>query len=133
VVEPEVRVERIADGVYRVESDGRMHTVFVTGAAGRRWAFHDGQVYREEALVPAPGGRARRPDTALPLTAPMPATVLKILALPGASVSRGDTLIILEAMKMELPLRAPEDGVIAAVHCREGEMVQPETILIELR
>jgi biotin carboxyl carrier protein len=131
--EPSVRVERIADGVYRVEEEeGRMRTVFVTGTPGSRWAFCDGRTYREEALAPA-AGHARRPDTVLPLTAPMPATVLKILAMPGATVSRGDTLIILEAMKMELPLRAAADGVVVAVHCREGELVQPETVLIELR
>jgi biotin carboxyl carrier protein len=128
-----VRVERIADGVYRVEEDGRMHTVFVAGAPGSRWAFHNGRTYREEALATAAGGHARGPDTALPLTAPMPATVLKILARPGATVSRGDTLIILEAMKMELPLRASADGVVVAIHCREGQLVQPETVLIELR
>ena len=110
-----------------------MHTVFVAGAPGSRWAFHNGRVYREESLAPAPGARAGRPDAALPLTAPMPATVLKILAQPGAAVSRGDTLIILEAMKMELPLRAPADGVVVAVHCHEGELVQPETVLVELR
>ena len=103
------------------------------GAPGTRWAFHHGRVYREEALAPVPVARGGRPDATLPLTAPMPATVLKILALPGTAVSRGDTLIILEAMKMELPLRASADGVVAAVHCREGELVQPDTILIELR
>jgi len=40
-------------------------------------------------------------------------------------------LIVLEAMKMELPLRAPHDGVIAAVDCREGELVQPGKVLVE--
>jgi 3-methylcrotonyl-CoA carboxylase alpha subunit len=110
-----------------------MHTIFVAGTPGNRWAFHDGRVYREESLAPAPKPRAGRADAALPLTAPMPATVLKILVQPGAAVSRGDALIILEAMKMELPLRAPEAGVVAAVHCREGELVQPETILVVLR
>jgi biotin carboxyl carrier protein len=128
-----VKVERIADGVYRVEDEGRRQTVFVAGAPGSRWAFHDGTVYREESLAATTGAAGKRPDTALPLTAPMPATVLKILAQPGAAVSRGDTLIILEAMKMELPLRASADGVVAAVHCREGELVQPETVLIEMR
>lgn len=129
-----MKVERIADGVYRVENEeGRLQTVFVAGTPGSRWAFHDGRVYREETLAPAAVVRGGRPDATLPLTAPMPATVLKILAQPGATVSRGDTLIILEAMKMELPLRASSDGVVAAVHCREGELVQPETILIELR
>jgi biotin carboxyl carrier protein len=128
-----MRVERIADGVYRVEEGGRRQTVFVAGAPGNRWAFHNGTVYREESLAPATGAAGKRPDTALPLTAPMPATVLKILAQAGAAVTRGDTVIILEAMKMELPLRASADGVVVAVHCREGELVQPETVLIEIR
>ena len=35
-------------------------------------------------------------------------------------------------MKMELPLRAPRDGVVTAVHCREGELVQADTVLVEL-
>jgi biotin carboxyl carrier protein len=128
----EVRVERIASGVYRVEDEGRMHTVFVAGAPGSRWAFHEGHVYREESLASVALARGSA-DTVLPLTAPMPATVLKILALPGARVSRGETLIILEAMKMELPLRASAEGVVVAIHCREGELVQPETVLIDIR
>jgi biotin carboxyl carrier protein len=130
---PRVRVERIAEGVYRVEDAGRMHTVFVAGAPGSRSAFYDGRVYREESLAPPSTARGGRADTALPLTAPMPATVLKIIVQPGAAVSRGDTLIILEAMKMELPLRASADGVVIAVHCHEGELVQPDTVLVEIR
>ena len=62
----------------------------------------------------------------------MPATVLKVLVSAGAPVKKGDTLVILEAMKMELPLRAPADATVAAVHCREGELVQPDTVLVEL-
>jgi biotin carboxyl carrier protein len=41
-------------------------------------------------------------------------------------------LIVLEAMKMELPVRAPADGTIARVNCREGELVQPGQELAEL-
>jgi 3-methylcrotonyl-CoA carboxylase alpha subunit len=66
------------------------------------------------------------------LSAPMPATVVKVLARPGATVKKGDTLILLEAMKMELPLRAPADATVKAVHCAEGELVRPEQTLIEL-
>jgi biotin carboxyl carrier protein len=62
----------------------------------------------------------------------MPATVIEIKVAPGDRVSRGDILILLEAMKMELPVRAPGDGLVAAVHCRPGQLVQPDTILIEL-
>jgi 3-methylcrotonyl-CoA carboxylase alpha subunit len=61
----------------------------------------------------------------------MPATVLRIQTAPGAVVKKGDTLIVLEAMKMEMPLRAPQDGTVAAVHCTEGQLVQPEVTLVE--
>jgi len=62
----------------------------------------------------------------------MPATVIRVLVQPGAAVKKGDTIIILEAMKMELPIRAPADATVAAVHCRDGDLVQPETTLIDL-
>ena len=66
------------------------------------------------------------------LTPPMPATVLRVNVAPGAAIANGDVLIVLEAMKMELAVRAPRDGVVQAVNCRVGEMVQPGTVLIEL-
>ena len=62
----------------------------------------------------------------------MPATVLRVLVAPGTAVKKGDTVVLLEAMKMELPIRAPADATVTAVNCREGELVQPDTILIEL-
>jgi biotin carboxyl carrier protein len=66
------------------------------------------------------------------LSAPMPATVVRVLARPGTRVSMGDTLVVLEAMKMELPIRATRDGVVSAVHCREGDLVQPGTVLVDM-
>ena len=62
----------------------------------------------------------------------MPARVIRILVQPGSAVKKGDTLIVLEAMKMELPIRAPADGKVAAVHCRDGELVQADAVLIDL-
>ena len=66
------------------------------------------------------------------LTPPMPATVVRIAFHAGDRVAAGDTLIVLEAMKMELPIRAPRDGTIAAIHCVEGQLVQPDQDLIDL-
>jgi biotin carboxyl carrier protein len=62
----------------------------------------------------------------------MPATVRRIAVAAGDTVRRGDTLIVLEAMKMELPIRATSDGVIESVSCREGELVQPGVPLIDI-
>ena len=66
------------------------------------------------------------------LTAPMPATVVRIAVAVGQAVKAGDLLIALEAMKMELPVRAPRDGVVRAVHCSAGELVQPGHVLLDL-
>jgi len=89
------------------------------------------------ARAAAPAGRAtaRRAvaSAAGAITAPMPATVLKVHVRAGDAVKKGDTVLLLEAMKMELPLRAPGDATVAAVHCREGELVQADAVLVELR
>jgi biotin carboxyl carrier protein len=99
-------------------------------AAGEvRWVYHDGCVYELE--VQRAAGR-RRSAAAGSLAAPMPATVRQIRVRVGDSVAPGDTLIVLEAMKMELPIRASADGLVSAVHCREGELVQPGRPLIDL-
>jgi biotin carboxyl carrier protein len=62
----------------------------------------------------------------------MPATVRKINVAPGTTVKKGDTLLVLEAMKMELPVRAPSDGIVTSISCREGQLVQPGVGLVEL-
>jgi biotin carboxyl carrier protein len=94
-----------------------------TAAGGEtRWVFLDGEVFEFE--VEPEGRRRRATGHQGSLSAPMPATVVRVDAAPGDTVRRGDTLIILEAMKMELPVRAPADGTVKAVHCKAGDLVQ---------
>lgn len=96
------------------------------------WVFIDGETFTID-VEPAERARARRGSTGNEgLAAPMPATVIKLLVEPGAQVQRGDVLLLLEAMKMELPIRAPRDGRVKALHCRAGELVQPGTPLVDL-
>ena len=126
-------VTRIGEGVYRVEIDGRAETVYIGGSISDRWAFWNGQVFRAMSPAARAPSPSRPPENALQaVSAPMPASVLKVVAVPGARVKQGDILVILEAMKMELPLCAPGDATVKAVHCRAGEVVQPDTVLVEL-
>ncbi len=124
---------RIGPGLYRVEFEGRIEIVYVAGSREDRWAFWNGQVFRRSMNEDAPrrDQPAQRAAT-LSLAAPMPATVLKVLVTAGLRVKKGDTVIILEAMKMELPVRTSRDGIVTAVYCREGELVQPDTALVEI-
>ena len=79
----------------------------------------------------APAARRRSASAAGTVIAPMPATVITVQVKPGDAVKKGDVVVVLEAMKMELPLRALGDGVVSAVRCREGELVQADATLIE--
>jgi 3-methylcrotonyl-CoA carboxylase alpha subunit len=66
------------------------------------------------------------------LESPMPGKVLKVLAKPGDLVSEDQPLVIIEAMKMEFTVRAPHDGIVAAIHYQEGDQVSVGDILAEM-
>jgi 3-methylcrotonyl-CoA carboxylase alpha subunit len=130
-----VAVTQIADGVFRVEVEGRFETVYIAGPPDDRWVFWDGRVYRGDFTDRSGRARPRRGDRGSlrqSLTAPMPAKVLKVMVAAGKAVKKGDTIVLLEAMKMELPMRSPADGTVAAVACREGDLVQADAVLVEL-
>lgn len=65
------------------------------------------------------------------LTAPISGTVVKILVEAGAEVKSGDTLVVLEAMKMETEITAPADGKVAAIDVAVGDAVAGGQVLIQ--
>jgi len=124
-----LQVTSLGRGRYQLD-DGITRRVGYAVQARDTWVFLDGQVYVIPDVSAAP--RRRQGDDQGALTAPMPATVLAIHAVAGQRVQRDDTLLVLEAMKMELPIRAPRDGVVTRIACRVGELVQPGVTLLEL-
>jgi 3-methylcrotonyl-CoA carboxylase alpha subunit len=66
------------------------------------------------------------------LVAPMPGVVLDVLVSAGESVEAGQTLMILEAMKMEHRIVASADGTVTAVHFSAGDRVEQGTNLLEV-
>ena len=58
--------------------------------------------------------------------------VFKVVANVGQSVSKGDTVVIIEAMKMEIPVVAPEDGTVASIDCAVGDPVESGAVLATL-
>lgn len=66
------------------------------------------------------------------ITAPIPGKISAIAAQKGQAVSKGDTLIILEAMKMEYTLSAPFDGVVEAIDATVGEQVTEGAVLMRV-
>ena len=66
------------------------------------------------------------------LVTDMPGKVIKVLTSEGAVVSEGDTLVILEAMKMENEIKSGIDGVVKTVHVQEGEVLESGKLMIEI-
>ncbi|HEY7057513.1 MAG TPA: biotin/lipoyl-containing protein [Vicinamibacterales bacterium] len=119
-----------AHGEFVVTHETTVERVFAARTGDTTWIFHNGETF--ELTIEADGASRRRQQAA-PLAAPMPATVVSVHAKVGDRVARGATLIVLEAMKMELPVRAAADGVVKAVNCSPGDLVQPGTPLIEMQ
>ena len=64
--------------------------------------------------------------------APMAGTVLEVLVAPGDTISLGDELLILESMKMEIPVEAEDAGTVAAIAVEAGQPVQEDDVLLTL-
>ena len=77
--------------------------------------------------APAPAPKAAAPAAgagAVKVTASVPGKVLKIVASAGQAVKAGDSIVILESMKMEIPVGAPQDGTVASIDTTEGASVE---------
>jgi biotin carboxyl carrier protein len=112
-----------------IEGEGsvaRFVEVYPDGAAV--WLVDVGVPTRWAPLVDRAGARVAGGS----LDAPMPGTVIDVRVEPGAAVAEGDTLVILESMKMELAIQAPADGVVADVFVAAGDRVAQAAPLVAL-
>lgn len=116
--------------------DGERVTAYVSSDGAKRWVTVNGQTF--VLTKPAAGARSRGKgagagrDHASELAAPMPGLVRSVNVEQGASVSKGQTLLVLEAMKMEIRIHAPREGVIQKLWVRQGQTVEREQVLIEI-
>jgi len=85
-----------------------------------------------QAAKPAPAAPAAGavPEGGTPVKAPMPGTVISLPKKEGDAVKKGETVVVLEAMKMENALSAPCDGTVASIHCTEGQSVSRNQLLL---
>jgi len=109
-------VER--DGVCLVDVDGESYAVIVEEQT--RW------VIRTKAGA-AGGGGSRT------LTAPLPGKITRVAVRPGDAVKAGDTLLVIEAMKMENEFKAGTDGTVAEVRTEVGQAVNAGDVLVVIR
>lgn len=82
--------------------------------------------------APAPAAPAPAAAGAVSISAPMPGKILDVKAQPGTAVKRGQVILVLEAMKMENEIVAPQDGTVASINVAVGDMVEPGATLATL-
>ena len=121
---------------YNITVNGVTYTVNVeeVGASAAVAAPAAAPVAAPAAPVAAPKAapKASGAAGAVSVKAPMPGNVMKVNCKAGASVKKGDVLIVLEAMKMENDICAPQDGVVASVEVAQGATVETDAVLVTL-
>ena len=125
-------LQPLGDGWFLITEGDKRWRVAIADASDGTWVFVDGIVGRLAATTSASARRGAKHGGELGVMAPMPATVVSINTSVGEAVADGQTLIVLEAMKMELPIKSPRAGVVKAIHCAKGDLVQPDVSLLEI-
>lgn len=126
-----VGVRREQDQRFAVTIDGLTHLVTAT-ISNDRIAIHDatgslGLSVAPFLLISVDGGLGSGV-----LVAPMVGAIQRVIATVGQKVVKGELLIVEESMKMELPIIAPADATVIAIHCAAGDVVERNQVLIEL-
>ena len=113
-------------------AEGGRDVVVIAGDATTPWVGAQGVSAELVVRSPSDVRLARTAASAADMTAPMPSKVVSIPAPAGTAVAAGDPVVVLEAMKMTLTIRAPRDGVVKVVRCQPGELVKAGSVLAEL-
>jgi biotin carboxyl carrier protein len=135
---------RVGDQSFDVEllqsSDGRLDflingervTAYVSSDNNKRWVTVHGQTFVLTKSSDAGKSRQGHHHAAGELTAPMPGQVRAVNVSEGDHVTKGQTLLLLEAMKMEIRIQSPRDGVVKKLFVQQGQTVEREQMLVEI-
>lgn len=127
----EVQATQLRSGAWLIAWEGGREVVYTAQNGVERYAHATG---RSVTLIqPSPQMRKRkRVGGGDDLTAQMPGKVVDVLVTTGDAVKKGQTLVLLEAMKMEIRVSAPHDGVIKGVYAQKGDVVERGQRLVEI-
>ena len=130
-------VSQVSENVYHVIKDNRSFNVEVLEAEeGQQRIKVNGNLYETEtidkfdALLKKLGMEKGGAGKVNELKAPMPGLVLEISVEVGQAVTKGDRLLVLEAMKMENVIKSPTDATVASIEINKGETVEKNQVMI---
>ena len=126
-------VLHVENGKLDLLVDGERVTAYVSADHAKRWVTVNGQTF--VLTKPAAGVRkgGHGPHHAVgELTAPMPGQIRVVNVSEGEAVTKGQTLLVLEAMKMEIRIQSPMQGVVKTLFVKQGQTVEREQVLIKI-
>jgi biotin carboxyl carrier protein len=130
----QVAFRRISENAIHLNVNGRQTLAYVADTAEGRAIIIDGRVWLVEDAA-RPGNRRNSGPSKEPrdVSAPMPAVVTKILVAVGDAVAKGQGVVVVSAMKMDMILSAPFEGVVESINTAEGDKVTPRQVLVDIR
>lgn len=126
-----IALRRLDAGEAVVTVDGRPQRVWIAQQGDDLFVHAAGRAWRIRAVddLDAAQGHGSADDAVI---APMPGTVVALAVAPGDAVKRGDTLVVIESMKLESSLKAPRDGVVASLPLAKGATFDRGALLATL-
>jgi biotin carboxyl carrier protein len=126
-------VLHVENGKLDLLINGKRVIAYISFDNAKRWVTVNGQTF----VLTKPAAGARKSGhghhhAAGELTAPMPGQVRTVNVSEGDAVTKGQTLLIIEAMKMEIRIQSPQDGTIKKLMVKQGQTVEREQMLIEI-
>ena len=127
-----VEIVRAEDGRLDIMIDGQPASASVSLDGAKRWVTLNGQTLLLTKALQTRNNTSHDEHSAGLLLSPMPGQVRALQTTPGQKVARGQTLLVIEAMKMEIKVAAPFDGTIKTVLVQVGQTVEKEQLLAEM-
>ena len=129
----DVEILQAKDGELDLLIDGKRVTAYVSSDSAKRWVTIHGQTFvLTKSSGTRRGGQKPGHQAAGELTAPMPGQIRALNVSEGDTVTKGQTLLVLEAMKMEIRIHAPLDGVVKKLFVKQGQTVEREQTLLSV-
>ncbi len=127
----EVEILRAHDGQLELLIDGERVTAYVSADGAKRWVTVNGQTLM---LTKASGAKRKSSghDQGAGLVAPMPGLVRSVNVVEGEAVVQGQTLLVVEAMKMEIRIQAKAEGIVKKLLVQPGQTVERDQPLVEV-
>jgi acetyl/propionyl-CoA carboxylase alpha subunit len=127
----DVKVLASSNGEMRLLVDGKRINAVVSQDGVKRWVTINGRTHViTKSAGKIKGGHAQHASGEL--IAPMPGVVRAVNVNEGETVVKGQTLIILEAMKMEIKIAAPKDGVVDHLLVKQGQIVERDQLIVKI-